>query len=203
MARKPHETLARPGVTRLLEFVQRHKAPMCLGDAKRVPENCETSGLGKPRFLWPHGCDLIRSSKPWERLSINTVGPKPMTRSKNQNILTVLDEFNRFLFAFPLRPIMSSSVVKCLSTLFAIFGTPMFIHFKRGTQFDSTNSKPSAAKMEVRPPKLRTTILKTMVKTSAARELFGRPFSACYTPRTAHYPTGKVFYHQRSLRSEH
>ena len=32
----------------------------------------------------------------------------------------------------------SSSVIKCLSTLFAIFGTPGFIHSDRGTQFVSS-----------------------------------------------------------------
>ena len=47
----------------------------------------------------------------------------------------MVDEFSKFPFAFPLRNITSSSVIKCLSTLFAIFGTPEFIHLDRGTQF--------------------------------------------------------------------
>ena len=48
-----------------------------------------------------------------------------MTRSKNQFFLKVVEEFSGFPFAFPLRNITSSSgVIKCLSTLFAIFGTP-------------------------------------------------------------------------------
>ena len=132
-----HETLAHPGVTRLYEYIQRHKVPISLDDAKRVTENCKTCALWKPRFLRPSGSDLIRSSKPWERLSIDIVGPKPMTRNKNQYLLTVVDEFSRFPFAFPLRNITSSSVIKCLSTLFAIFGTPGFIHSDRVTQFVS------------------------------------------------------------------
>ena len=65
------------------------------------------------------------------------------------------------------------------------------------------NSKTSAAKMELRPPKLRPTNLRAMAKTSGITELCGRPFSACYTPKTAHSLTGNVSYHQRSHRFGH
>ena len=92
----------------------------------------ETALLSTP------GSDLIRSSKPWERQSVDIVGPKPMTRNRNQYLLTVVDESSRFPFAFPLRNITSKSVIKCLSTLFAIFGSPGFIHSDRGTQFVSS-----------------------------------------------------------------
>ena len=64
--------------------------------------------------------------------------PQTNDKNKNQYLLTVVDEFSRFPFAFPLRNITSSSVIKCLSTLFAIFGTPGFIHSDRGTQFVSS-----------------------------------------------------------------
>ena len=60
----------------------------------------------------PPGSDLIRSSKPSERLSINILGTKPMTRSKNQYLLTEVEGFNRFPSTFPLRNITFSSVIK-------------------------------------------------------------------------------------------
>ena len=121
----------------LYEYIQRHKVPISLDEAKRVTENCKTCTIWKPRFLRPPGSDLIRFSKPWERLSIDIVGLEPMTRSKT-NTSSVVDEFSRFPFAFPLRNITSSSVIKCLSTIFVIFGTPGFIHSDRGTQFVSS-----------------------------------------------------------------
>ena len=65
------------------------------------------------------------------------------------------------------------------------------------------NSKTSVAKIELRPPKLRPTILRAMAKTSATTELYGRPFSACYTPQTAHSLTGNESYYRRYLRSGH
>ena len=41
-----------------------------------------------------------------------------------------------------------------------------------------------------------------MAKTSATTEFCGRPFSACYTPQTAHSLTGKVSYHRGSLEAD-
>ena len=190
-----HGILAHPGITRLYEYFQRHKVPISLEEAKRVTENCKTCGLWKPRFLRPPSSDLIRSSKPWERLSIDFVGPEPMTRSKNQYLLTVVDEFSRFLFALPLRNITSSSVIKCLLTLFAIFGTLGSFTSTGSHSSSHRNSKTSAAKMELRPPKLRPTTSGQWPKRNCVM-----PFSAFYTPQTAHSLTGSVSYYQRSRR---
>ena len=110
----------------------------------------------------------------------------------------MVDEFSRFPFAFSLRNIASSSVIECLATLFAIFGSPWFIHFDR-----AHSSKTSAAKMELGPPKLRATVHRVIVKMSVTTKLCGKPFSACYTQQTAHSLTGNESYHRRSRRSEH
>ena len=135
---------------------------------KGLPRTAKRALYGNRAFCDPRQ-RFIRSSKPWERLSIDIVGPKLMTRNKNQYLLTVVDEFSRFPFAFPLRNITSSSVInefsrfhfafplrnitsssviKCLSTLFAIFGTPGFVHFDWGTQFVSSEIQ------KLLPPKL-------------------------------------------------
>ena len=79
-----------------------------------------------------------------------------MTRSKNQYVLTVVDEFSKFPFAFLLRNITSSSVIKCILPLFAIFGTPGFIYFDRGTllvtsEFQNFCSQNGVATSEATP----------------------------------------------------
>ena len=123
-----------------------------------------------------------------------------MTRSKNQYLLTVVDEFSRFPFAFLPCNITSSSVIKCLSTR-SLSSEPLVPFTPTGAHSSShRNSKTSAAKMELRPRKLRPTTLKAMAKTTATTELCGRPLNACYTPQIAHSVTGNVSYHQRSHR---
>ena len=145
----------------------------------------------------PPGSDLIRSSKLLERLSNDIVGPKPLTRSKNHHLLTVVDEF-RFPDFFHLRKITSSSAIKCLSTLRAIFETPGHSP-RRGTQFVSSEFQKIGAETS------KTTPFHPQGhgKTSATTELCERPFSVCCTPQTAHSLTWNVSYHQRSRRSGH
>ena len=50
-------------------------------------------------------------------------------------MLTVIDEYSRFPFAFPIKDTSSSSVLACLRNLFSLLGTPAFIHSDRGRQF--------------------------------------------------------------------
>ena len=151
--------------------------------------------------MQPPGSDLILSFKSWERQSIDIVGPKPMTRSKNQYLLKVVG----FCFAFPLRNITSSGVIKSLSTLFAIFGTPGFIHSDRGPQFVSSKFQNFCCQNGIATSKSTPYYPQgnAMTKTNATTELCERPFSACYTPLTAHSLTGKVSYHQFFRRSGH
>ena len=94
--------------------------------------------------------------------------------------------------------LVASSSVFCH---FLLFSEPLGSFTSTGGHcWSHRNSKISAAKMELRPPKLRPTTLNAMAKTSASTELCGRPFSACYTPQTAHSLTGNVFYLRRSRR---
>ena len=132
------------------------------------------------------GREPIRSSKPWERLSMDIVGPKPMTRNKNQYFLTV----GMSLVGFPSPSLSGTSRLVASSSVFQHF-SPSSEHLGSFTLTGAhtsshRNSKTSAAKMELQPPKLRPTTLGAMAKTSATTELCGKPFSACYTPQTAH-----------------
>ena len=58
-------------------------------------------------------------------------GPLPSS-SKNRYILTIIDEYSRFPFAFACPNLETSTVIKCLEQLFAIFGMPNYIHSDRG-----------------------------------------------------------------------
>ena len=54
-------------------------------------------------------------------------------------ILTIVDEFSRFLFAFPCKDLYASTVKRCLTELFVLFGTPGYVHSDRGRSFIAEN----------------------------------------------------------------
>lgn len=54
-----------------------------------------------------------------------------------------MDEFSRFPFAIPGKDISASTVIKCLTSVFSIFGLPGYIHSDRGASFMSTEVKSS------------------------------------------------------------
>ena len=56
-------------------------------------------------------------------------------------MLTIIDEYFRFPFAFPCEDVSAQTVIKCLSTLFSVFGMPTFIHTDRGLGFMSSELK--------------------------------------------------------------
>lgn len=75
-----------------------------------------------------------------ERLSIDFKGPLP-TSTNNPYLLTVIDEYSRFPFAFACPNMSSSTVIKCLDQLFTLCGTPGFVHSDRGASFMSRELK--------------------------------------------------------------
>ena len=69
-------------------------------------------------------------------LNIDFKGPPP-SRGKNKYILTVVDEFSRYPFAFPCSNMKLSTVIDCLITIFSIFGMPAYIHSDKGSNLIS------------------------------------------------------------------
>ena len=134
--RKLHESLCHPGLTRMFHFVRSRNLPFSLEDVKQVITQCRTCAETKPRFFNPSPAHLIKATQPFERLSIDFKGPVPST-SRNKYFLTIVDEFSRFPFAYPCPDVSASTVIRCLTNLFSIFGLPSFIHSDRGTSFMS------------------------------------------------------------------
>ena len=70
-----------------------------------------------------------------ERLSLNFKGPVQSINSNNY--LLVINEYLRHPFVFPCRNTSSSTVIQCLEKLFALTGTPSFIHSDNASSFSS------------------------------------------------------------------
>jgi hypothetical protein len=133
---KLHESLCHPGVTRLYHFVRSKNLPYSLEEIRRITSTCRVCNEYKPRFHCPEEVHLIKATRPFERLNIDFKGPLP-TNNKNRYFLNVVDEFSRFPFVFPCPDMTTTTVIKCLSTLFSLFGMPAYIHSDRGTTFMS------------------------------------------------------------------
>ena len=131
-----HESLCHPGVTRMLHFVRSKNLPFSTEEVKTYTSKCPVCAQIKPQFFKSRGT-LIKAIQPFERLSIDFKGPLPSS-SRHKYLLTVIDEFSRFPFAFPCVDISSSTVIDCLHRLFTIFGLPSYIHSDRGSAFMSS-----------------------------------------------------------------
>jgi len=56
-------------------------------------------------------------------------------------MLTIIDEFSRFPFAFPCQDMSFSTVINKLKQLFSVFGTPSYIHSDQRSSFVSQELK--------------------------------------------------------------
>ena len=74
----------------------------------------------------------------WERNSIDFKG---FRQSKRSFVLFVVDKFNQFLFAFSYNKMKTKTVIKCVSTLFCLFGQPSYAHSDRDAAFLSKKFK--------------------------------------------------------------
>lgn len=130
-----HDQLCHPGVTRMYHWVKSKNLPYSLEDIRALTARCQTCAEIKPRFIRKQG-ELIKATSTFERLNIDFKGPLP-TNNNNRYILTIIDEYSRFPFAFPCKDVSASTVISCLKELFCIFGTPLYIHSDRGASFMS------------------------------------------------------------------
>ena len=83
-----------------------------------------------------HTLISIQDGFPFQRISIDFVGPMRMSNYGNKYILTVKDTFTRWLEAFPTADMTAATVARILQKdIFARFGIPEVIHSDQGTQF--------------------------------------------------------------------
>ena len=137
--REIHNALCHPGITRMNHFVKSRNLPYSIEDIKRLIMACPVCSELKPRFHRSSG-KLINATQPFQRLNIDFKGPLPSS-NQHKYLLTIVDEFSRFPFAFPCNNMKAGTVIVCLEQLFSIFGMPNYIHSDRGTDFLSHELK--------------------------------------------------------------
>ena len=128
-----HKILGHPGTRRLSHFVRAKNLPFSMDEIKTVCRNCSECAKLKPRFCKnPQSTSLIKSTRPWERISIDFKGPVP---GKRKYLLVVVDEYSRFPFVFPCYDVSASTVIQHLTSLFSLVGVPEYVHSDRGSAF--------------------------------------------------------------------
>ena len=131
-----HDTLCHPGITRMAHWVRSKNLPFSIEEIRRIVNACPTCSEIKPRFHKEVGT-LIKATKPFERLNVDFKGPLPQAPSGHRYLLTVVDEYSRFPFAFPCLDMTSDTIMKHFTHLFSTFGLPAFVHSDRGPSFMS------------------------------------------------------------------
>jgi len=135
-----HQSLCHPGITRMNAFVKSRNLPFSVDNVREVTKACQICSECKPRFHKPQSAHLIKATQPFERLNIDFKGPIPSS-TRNNYILTIIDEYSRFPFAFPCPDVSTKTAKQCLIQLFSIFGLPSYVHSDRGTSFMSDELK--------------------------------------------------------------
>ena len=111
----------------------------------------------------------------WERLAIDVTGPHPKSRNGFCYIVTVLDLFSKWAFAFPVRNHEAITVAHLLvDKVFSVFGIPQQLLSDRGPEFEGNLMRELCHALEI--DKLRTTAYKP--STNGAIERFHRSLNA-------------------------
>ena len=133
-----HRSLCHPGVSRMYHYVKTKNLPYSLEQVQKMTAACSTRAEIKPQFYKPVETHIVKATKPMERLCVDFKGPIASS-GRNRYMLTIVDEFSRFSFAFPCANMDASTVIVCLSQLFTLFGLCAFVHSDRGPAFMSND----------------------------------------------------------------
>ena len=79
-----------------------------------------------------------QAGNPLDRVHIDILGPFPISRSGNRYVLMLIDQFTRWLEAYPLPDQTAEQVARVVVDQFiARFGSPLYIHSDQGRNFES------------------------------------------------------------------
>ena len=93
----------------------------------------------KPKFPKSQGT-LIKAISPFQCFNVDFKGPLPTSRNGNSYLLTIIDEYSCFPFAYPCKDMTSRTILNCFKHLFSIFGMLDMVHSDRGPNFLSTET---------------------------------------------------------------
>lgn len=113
-------------------------------DIKMYIQNCDDCKIIKPvnRTLRPPMGNQFQTSRPFQRLYCDFLGPYPCSKSKNCQLFIVVDHMTKFLFLKPMKTATTINVIDFFQNeVFCTFGVPQFVHTDNAKQFTSKEMK--------------------------------------------------------------
>ncbi|KMQ90068.1 integrase core domain protein [Lasius niger] len=128
------------GVNKTLEKIRkRFFWATCKQDVEEWCKTCKIcisrkgpSGKGKSPL------QIYNVGAPLERIQMDILGPLPLTRSGNKYLLVIVDCFTKWVEAFPIKNIRTSTVAEVFVNQFiSRHGIPVEVHTDQGRNFES------------------------------------------------------------------
>lgn len=152
LAQLRHTQYGHPGIKRLCQLLKMTGESSTMSNVeevcKKVTTTCRICSQIKPRWIKPLELHVIKSTAPWQRISVDFMTNKPNSEGYC-NVLTVIDEYSRFPFAFATKDRLSTTVIERLTQLFTLYGPPSSVHSDRGAEFLSAEMVAFLAKWGV------------------------------------------------------
>ena len=129
----------------------------------KVVNDCSICCELKLRFYKLPAALVIKTTQLLKRIDLDFKGPLPSV-TKNRFILTAVDEFSRFPFAFSCANCDARTMISCLKQLFTHFDMPGYVHSDQG--WANYGRGPHAAREIILcgPPALAKTSLIVLIK---------------------------------------
>ncbi len=91
----------------------------------------------------------LNSWNPMESLSMDTIGPMPITPEGYSHVLVVVDNFTRFVELFALKGTTAEEAASCLLQHFGRYGLPFTVRSDNGPQFVNDTIRSFMDKLEI------------------------------------------------------
>ena len=108
-------------------------------DIQKYCESCDTCAARKASKTKRAPLGQLLTGAPMEKISMDILGPLPLTPKGNKYILVMVDEFTKWTEAIPMPNQEASTVAKLFVDEFiSRFGVPLEVHTDQGRNFESS-----------------------------------------------------------------
>jgi transposase InsO family protein len=141
LIQRTHVSLCHVGPRKTFEFLSR--TYYWRGMSRSINQflsHCDVCKAYKPNRQPPLGLMTTpkRVTKPLQTLSLDLIGPFPLSRQRHMHILSVVDVFTKFVWAFPLRHPNSKTIIRLIENhIFLPYSVPRTLILDNGKQFVS------------------------------------------------------------------